>query len=910
MFRYTMVCKGLMVAFGGSALLAAASATAQPTHRVEITGSNIKRVDSEGPQPIVTIKREDIERSGKSTVNELLSSLPVISGGSFSENTSSGNSFAPGTAAVSLRGLGSNTTLTLLNGRRLANYGFAQNLNEGFVDLNSIPLAAIDRIEVLKDGASAIYGSDAISGVINVILRKDFRGVEAAASYGASSQGDANETRASIAAGVGDVTVNRFNAMVTFDYFKREATAASARPFSSNADNRTQGPGGFDARSPTGNPGYWYGNRVTGSTSTANATAFSNCPADRVVPGNSLGLAGGTTCAFDFTPSNKLTPDTERLGLFGRGVFQLNNDWQLFGEATVSQNKTGKYSAPTPAAFAVNSSHPDLPAGSTFNRVGYRFVEVGDRLGEITTDSYRAVAGVKGHVAGFDLEAAVMKAESKTLDSLWNYVIQERASEAFLGTLAGYTGTYYRVINPSLNAPDFVRAITIDPKRTGNSKLDSFDFKLGRELFALPGGTAMLAAGLEYRKESVEDNPDPRVALSNPNRVSVSGSGGTAVSGGRNLTSTFVEVSLPALKNVEVQLALRSDDYSDFGRATTPKVGISFRPASNFLIRAGFAEGFRAPSMAEQHLGESISFPSVRDTPRCNAYKAGYGNTDPRTMAICGGATGTGATAQVRTRFLGAVASGIALKPEESESFSVGFVFEPVKDLTIAVDGYHIDHTNRILSPTASFILANESQFPAGAVVRNPQSADDAAINAPGSLRGVSGDLTAGITRTFFNASRQRTHGVDVDVAYRWSLGAWGRVSASSLFTYMGTLKRQLNPGQPLVELADTWQFPRWRNTTSATWTRGVWSTTWTLNTIGSYEDFYAVGGQPVRLKAFPTLDAQVAYTGIKNLRLSVGGQNVLDREPPFSNADWQGFDTSTHNPRGAYWYGRVNYKF
>jgi outer membrane receptor protein involved in Fe transport len=192
----------------------ASHTSAQKLERIEVTGSSIRRVDAEGPAPLVTITREMIEKSGQSTVSDILRSQTLNNGGAFDEKFT--NSFAPGTSGVSLRGLGQNTTLVLINGRRVANYAFAQNLTDAFVDLNSIPLAAIERIEILKDGASAIYGSDAIAGVINVILRRDFRGAEVTASYGQTAPyGDANETRTSLAAGYGDLSKDRFNAQIT-----------------------------------------------------------------------------------------------------------------------------------------------------------------------------------------------------------------------------------------------------------------------------------------------------------------------------------------------------------------------------------------------------------------------------------------------------------------------------------------------------------------------------------------------------------------------------------------------------------------------------------------------------------------------------------------------------------------------
>ena len=192
----------------------------QKVEKIEVTGSNIKRVDAERPAPVQIITREDIERSGQTTVGEVLRNLPINSAASYDDNFT--GSFARGSAGVSLRGLGQRATLTLINGRRMASLGFAQNLQDTFVDLNSIPLAAIERIEILKDGASAIYGSDAIAGVVNIILRKDFRGLELTTGYGSTRHSDGSEMRASLAGGMGDPVKQKFNVIGVLDYFKRD----------------------------------------------------------------------------------------------------------------------------------------------------------------------------------------------------------------------------------------------------------------------------------------------------------------------------------------------------------------------------------------------------------------------------------------------------------------------------------------------------------------------------------------------------------------------------------------------------------------------------------------------------------------------------------------------------------------
>ncbi|MBL8513809.1 MAG: TonB-dependent receptor plug domain-containing protein, partial [Betaproteobacteria bacterium] len=243
---------GLVTMMCGASAQTPAPTAPQKVEKIEVTGSNIKRVDAEGASPVQIITREDIEKSGSSTVGDLMRGLPVNGAGSF-DDTFTG-SFARGSSGISLRGLGQRGTLTLINGRRMANFGFSQNLQDAFVDLNSIPVAAIERIEILKDGASAIYGSDALAGVVNIILRRDYRGGEVSVGGGATSHRDGNELRASGAFGRGDLASDKFNALGVVDYFKRDTIWARDRDLASTA-NQTRFQGGTDLRSTVANPG-------------------------------------------------------------------------------------------------------------------------------------------------------------------------------------------------------------------------------------------------------------------------------------------------------------------------------------------------------------------------------------------------------------------------------------------------------------------------------------------------------------------------------------------------------------------------------------------------------------------------------------------------------------------------------
>ena len=890
-----------------SAALCAAACTVLPAlaqqnppelQRIEVTGSHIRRVDAQSLQPVVVLTREEIERSGKAALSEVLRDLPAVSGGTFSEATNAGKSFAPGTAGVSLRGLGVNTTLVLLNGRRLANYGFAQNVSVNFVDLNSIPVHAIERVEVLKDGASAVYGSDAIAGVVNVILRRDFRGAEVRASRGTAQQGGLTHHRAGVTGGMGHLARDRFNVMASLEHLQQDKLNAGQREFSRNPDNRAQGPGGLDFRSPTGQPGYFSAGSVR--------TAFATCPADRVVAPASLGVSGtGTICAFDYAPDNDLLPSFERTSLLATGTFQWNRDLQLSAELVLNRNQTSLSSSPTPGAFTLGAAHPDKP-NPAVTQVAYRFLEAGLRKGLVRSTSGRWLLGAKGSAGPWDFDAAWQSSSSRQESTGTSHVIQERANEAFLGTLAGFAGQYYRVLDPGLNPPGMQAALSISPLRKGDSRLQGLDFRASRDLAALPGGSAAMALGVERRKEEVADLPDPRTDQRNPSRITVTGLGNTFVQGRRTQTSAFVELSLPFARGVESQLALRADDYDDFGRKTTPKLGLSYRLNRQALVRTGHAQGFRAPSMAEMYLGDSISYQSVVDTARCTAYRFGpLGPRDPRTRAVCGvsadGTLGSGAVAQVQTTISG----NAQLAPETAKSSYLGVVVEPSRAWSVAVDVYYIEHRNRILQPTASFVLAN---LPA-AVSRFAPSPDDVAAQAPGALRGVGGDTVSGLRQSYFNAARQTTGGVDLEWRYRTAWGA-GRLEITSSTTYIDSLRRQTAPGGPMNSIDGSFDHPRVRSTATALWMSGPWATALGAQYTGSMDDARFAAGSAVKVPAWVTYDLNLTHRGIRNLTWAVGGRNITNRKPPFSNLDWYGYAPGTHSPVGAYWYVTARYRF
>lgn len=888
-YKLKPVVRSLALAFGGvaSAALVAFPAQAQQAQqleRVEVTGTNIPRVDMETVNPVIVVDRAAIERSGATTLTEVLISLPVVSGGSFTETVNAGNSFAPGTASISLRGLGVNTVLVLLNGRRIAGYGFAQNINEAFVDLNSIPVTAIERIDILKDGASAIYGSDAIAGVVNVILRKDYQGVEVGGMYGATADGGGTEYRANVTAGWGNLAKDKFNIMGTIDYFNRSEIVATDRDYSKSPNQAPNG--GYDQRSPTGNPGTWSGAAAGGFQ------PFANCPPESVTSE----ILGVPTCAYNFAGDNWLLPKTERIGLFLKGVADFTPDLQGFAEFSYTTNTTNQSAAPTPSSYPVPAANPSNPFGAPVTAI-YRVTDVGKRLNEIESDNYRVLGGLRGYAFDSTWEVAGTWSKNDVTNTGSNYVSTPDVRRALAGTLPGFEGQYYHLTDNSQTPPEMLQALRRTTYRWGESEIYGFDAKGSRELWQLSGGMSAIAVGGEWYHESISDTRDPASAAG-----LIAGSGGVSAAGDRNRTSLYAELALPFFKGFESQWAVRWDDYSDFGSKVSPKISASYRPVDNFLIRGGWGQGFRAPSLVELYLGGSTSFPNVRDQPRCDAYTAAYGADDPRTVGVC-------QAPQVRTQGGG----NPALEAEESENIFAGIVWDITKDLNVAFDYYNIKHDNRVTDPNPNYVVANFPECPGGCAngtdraVRNP---DDIAANAPGALFGTAttDPNRPGVFRSYFNATKQQTDGFDAEIRYRFSVGGWGNFTTVLFGTYIRNFDRQDNPGGELNHYVGTYEYPRIRANATAFWEIGGWATTLRYNWRDSFDQFYQV--QKEKVDSYGTWDLQVAYKGFKNLTVTAGAINLFNQEPPFGDQQWTGYVDTVDSPRGGFYYLSASYKF
>ena len=396
MFRRNKVYSGLMIAFGGTLALGAAPVFGQQQlERVEITGTAIKRISSEGVAPVEIIKRKDIERTGATSINELMRSIPsldIFDQGELASNSPAGS----GTASILLRGLSETNVLVLLNGRRLPVNALYDSSGAGAAfDINSLPIGAIERIEILKEGASAIYGADAVAGVVNFITKTDYQGIETTATYGFSSRNDGKETRVGLAAGFGDLSKDRFNVLLGLDYFKRDPILRKDRELSRSV-NFTRF-GGVDARSsfaPTGNV-------INPNTGAFVGVTYAPCPPEAL-------QVSLNRCRYDFNASLLTAYNgADRLSALAVGSFQITPEVKAFAEVTFSQSKDHFNAHPVPDFFVVPITDPaqqpfEISPGSGTVYIAGRFMQGGPRMTDRKSDFLNAAIGAEGSVSDFD----------------------------------------------------------------------------------------------------------------------------------------------------------------------------------------------------------------------------------------------------------------------------------------------------------------------------------------------------------------------------------------------------------------------------------------------------------------------------------------------------------------------------
>ncbi len=853
---------------------------AQSLKKVEVTGSRIKRIDTETPSPVQVITREQIERSGAQSVTEVLKSTPATNTGSFDENSIA--SFTPGAGGASLRGLGPQATLILINGRRVAPFGFASGGQTTFVDVNQIPIDAVERIEVLLDGASAIYGSDAIGGVINVILRRDFTGLQVGGSFGRSTHGDGNEKEGSITYGKGSLASDGYNFFLNYQHIDQQPVKESARELTATSDFRRLGLA--DHRSSYSNPGNIY--TATGVAGGAFIGTLNGC-----VPLNDPNAATNGRCIYDPVKGVDLIAKSQRDSVTFAGTLALPRGFEVFTDGTIGRTdfKQQSFSYSSSTYFSTGTlptAYIDLPVGHPQNptdadvALRYRFSDV-PHVVDVTSDTQRGVLGIRNNdLMGWDVESGLLYSHSQTKIKTTGLINDQVLLNEVLQP-DGTASPSFIFGNPSADDPGLISRLYPTLREVGTTTTASIDVKGSRDIYKLPAGQIGLALGAEVRHEKFQSTPDPLVAAGD---LSVLGS--SSSEGGRTISAAYAEFSIPILKSLEASVAGRVDHYSDFGTTVNPKLGFKWKILPMLALRGTYATGFRAPAITELSTSPSTGFYSdIRDPRLCPT-------PDP-------------ANVNCLVSFPATFSSNPNLKPEKSKSFTAGVIFEPLDNLSLAVDAFRIKRRNEITSLDPDYVLAHEDQYP-GVVIRNP----DGTINS--------------MNLSYSNLGSTRIWGFDVEAKGSQNVGEIGKLGISAAYDYLPHFDVANVPGAPEVDYAGTYLQPKSRVRIGFSLDRGPWTTSLTFNYTGSYQyNFtpdsgacpYAGTAHPelCTLSSFLTTDFYVGYKGFKNLELGLTIKNLDNRQPPV-DAHLDGYlslgNSTYHDLMGRYFLANAKYTF
>ncbi|MGB2708276.1 MAG: TonB-dependent receptor [Pseudoalteromonas nigrifaciens] len=862
----------LAIAFGAAstAVFSASSIAAEEgiekVERIAVTGSRIKRTDLEGSVPVTVIDRAAIDFSGQTSVSDLLRNTSFNSAGSF--RPQSGSS-AQGVSQINLRGLGASRSLILVDGRRLPKSPSTGNSQ----DLNSIPMAAVERIEILSDGASAVYGSDAIAGVVNIITRKDFNGIEM--RIGASEVslpedgGDREEGSVVFGASsdnssvIGGVSWNSRDIIYENAY---EWVQPGASSFGANWVR----PSGYDGIGADGEPS------SGGLSSILSASACDGIE-------NFFSL-GDDFCAYNFNATNANEASTSNTSAFLKANYDINDDWRILSHTLVSKTKSfGRYApslndAGVGAFMSADSpNNPTNPASPFYDapsdglgarEVGYRhrFAALGNRDSQVDNWSTDFMISVEGQIGNVFVDFGARKNQTKTYEIGRGYLMGSNARTAVDSgdyMLNDPFGTRFTTNEQRSDYAKLLNGLNVTTSRIGTFQQEEVFGSAAFDVMEMNGGTLQAVVGLEYRKEDYSDTYD---SLSEAGQVG--GSAGNSAGGGRNLTSAYFEALFPVMEGLEFTLAGRYDDYSDYGSDFSPKVSVKYDVTEELVLRASYGEGFRAPTLDILTAKPAPGNPSVSDDPSCLNLGLQAG-CDVQVSAI------TLANAEMGS--------------ESSEQISLGLAYQPTDWLNFSADYYEIEISNMIRFFGATTILTREQTgdpIPAGL----------------GVTRLSNGGIDL-ITQGYANEGKWEISGLDVNLNTTFDFDAAGTLKQTLQFSHQ--FESKIDGGRNTLK--DTGE-PQQRASLSNSYAIQDFDFTWNINMIGSqYEDVSQVAGGGVErtgnIATWITHDLQATYSFPTGTKVSVGMQNAFEKEPQLSSFGGRNYNFDLYDA-----YGRVTY--
>jgi iron complex outermembrane recepter protein len=939
---------------------------------IEVTGSRIRRTDYETSQPIAVITRAEIERTGLTSIGDILQKLPVA-GAALNTTFNNGGT---GATEIDLRNLGSNRVLVLVNGRRWVNG--LRSFSTSSVDLNTIPISIIDRVEVLKDGASAVYGTDAIAGVVNIITRRDYQGADLRVYGGQFDEEDGGQQFYSLSLGSISGPTSIF------------VDLSHRQQFAVFAGDRTM------ARVPL----FGTGNTRGSSASPQGRFLFTPDPAANVSPA-CLAFVGPTSdfCdltlidgedgqqvsdfrgrsaadAYNYAPINYLQTPLEQTAIFTQIGHQLADNIRLGGELLYNVRKSQQQLAETPLFIGdlsgvptdvifIAADNPFNPFGQDIGRpdfnkpnavfgfvgtafVGRRMTELGPRIFSQNVDTLRAGLGLdgtldlwEGNVGHWDV--GYTYADSRNAEYFEGLLNMEHVAKA-LGPIAVCNAdpncvplNVFGGMGPSGTGsitPQMLDYIAYSGTSTQQQKLRHYYATLSSDVMQLPAGPLGAAVGIEYRVEEFSDIPDPFIVqgISSTNRALPTYGQYTAREGYLELGVPLAS-GMPGVEALRVSGALRYSDYDRFGSTTTSKFGVEYKPVQEVLVRASVSEAFRAPSITELFLGLSDSFPELGDP--CSNYTASGDATiiancsDPANPANGGTAVPT-TYEQINPQLLARFGGNANLTPEEADTFTLGVVWSPefIPDFSITVDWYRIDLSNAITTLSTQEILDScYLESTPGTPHANCFLID---------RQGTTGVINE-VVNVFQNIGGIKVEGFDLGWEYTLPWREYGQfrwlVDTSYLQKYEDTVggvttERQ---GKQFGDFA----FPRLRANSAVAWTLGPWGVNWGMryvhSTTESCSDFLdgtanslaalGVCSQPdlvVNSNSRNKLDATLYHNlqGVYNwqeqsVTVTLGVNNVLNEDPPVCTSCFaNSYDPTLYEIPGRFGYVRLTKSF
>lgn len=914
--RFALIGGATTAALSTSAVFAAEDGA--KVERIAVTGSRIQRTNLETSTPITMFSAADIEKTGFSTVSEFLRTN-AASGGF---NESSTLSQAAGASSIGVKGFDSDYTLILLNGRRIA-----KNTAGGiFTDVNQVPMAAVERIDILNDGASAIYGSDAVAGVINIITKKDFDGVALSAKYGGTTdKWDGNELSASLVAGASN---DKTSILFSAEHFARDVIKASDREFGRTAF--IDGHEGGEGRSPWGIPGFTTinsalvdGKRLDNAAKGQGEAPWSNCAPENI---------SGTRCLYDFASLYQIQPESERQSIFTSINHEMNDDLTFNGQFRYTRAYTKTSNAPAPgqvdvsnspflADFLRNDRYKDdqekaeeiirlVEAGEATVAVGRRYIDFPNREKDNTNETFEAVGGLNYNIDdnwGLDFDIGFSRLTNRQIGSA-GQLLAAGVSEAFNDPNSKLNPFVVNDCN-SAELASVCKDLQAAIHRTGEYTVSFSSLVLSGLLpgIELPGGEIGLAAGLDMRQEKYTDRSDP---------ASVNGEviGGAGSNGGGKFDNFagFVELSLPVLDNLEVSLAARQDkadwelaDASD----TTYSAKASYRPIDDLLLRASYGTGFKAPNLSDLFLSTSFGVTKAIDTKLCNA--AGNVPSHPDCQRI-----------ELNSKSGG----NPELTPETSESYNFGAVYQFTDSLSLSVDFWSLQIDDVVGSLAIQEILDEEAKGNlTNLVVRNSEG------------RLTDSERNGYVQTNRQNLTEKSATGLNYDLQYN-SEFTFGTLKASLQAEQFLSYKEQSSAVQPLCDdIADD-AMRKYRLNGSVSLDKDDFITTLNMRYLPGYEmydkrntgnkscqlvGYYDVGaevnadgdlvnpGRSQHVAAYVQFDLTTAYYFADDNKVTLGIRNLLDRQPSFSQVDkWPFYDQGVYDNIGRFVYLQYDVKF